>query len=200
MTLGYNPNPDPDPNPYPRSFSCIHAWLRAAGAQILPAEAMGRAAPLDKLQGGWGEGEATRPAPEAAAMAAARPGRHSRGGTTAASAGVCGAGGRVGYCDVTEDGPSDCATDHKGSWPLHKKNGSDFAEQCQARCKRCANCNFVSISQATDSASSCDWFTKCTSGPLQTAFGGESYTTFVVRKQRTPTWYDRYPGMTSPLA
>ena len=145
---------------------------------------MGRAAPFGKLQGGWGEGEATRPAPGAAVMA--RPGQHSRGpGTTAAPAGVCGAGGRVGYCDVTNDGPSDCATDLKGSWPLPKKNGSDFVEQCQARCRRCANCNFVSISQAKGSASACDWFTKCTSGPLQTAFGGESYTTFVVRKQRT---------------
>ena len=156
---------------------------------------MGRAAPFGKLQGGWGEGEATRPPPGAAVMA--RPGQHSRGpGTTAAPAGVCGAGGRVGYCDVTEDGPSDCATDHKGSWPLHKKNGSDFAEQCQARCKRCANCRYVSVSQARyrGAASACKWFSKCTSGPLHigpTTLGGETYTTFVVRrKKRTPTWYD----------
>ena len=152
---------------------------------------MARASPIDKLQGGWGEGEATSTTPGAAV--APRRGQHARGGTTAAPAGVCGAGGRVGYCDVTDDGPSDCATDQKGTWPLHKKNGtgSNFIEQCKARCSRCANCNFVSVSQATSgSASACDWFTKCTSGLLQTAFGGESYTTFLVRKQRAPTWYD----------
>ena len=38
------------------SFSCIHAWLRAAAAEMLPAEAMARATPFDRLQGGWGEG------------------------------------------------------------------------------------------------------------------------------------------------
>ena len=37
------------------SFSCIHAWLRAAAAEILPAETMTRATPFNRLQGGWGE-------------------------------------------------------------------------------------------------------------------------------------------------
>jgi len=165
------------------SFSCIHAWLRAAGAEILPAEAMARAAPFNRLQGGWGAGEATI-TPGAAAMA--RHGhqghQHSWGGTTVAAAGVCSTGGRVGYCDATNDGPSDCSTDHKGTWPLHKKNGSDFTEQCQARCRRCANCRYVSILQAKHGGTSaCDWFSNCTSGPLQTAFDGMSYTTYAVR-------------------
>ena len=38
------------------SFSCIHAWLRTAAAEMLPAETMARATPFDRLQGGWGEG------------------------------------------------------------------------------------------------------------------------------------------------
>ena len=33
------------------SFSCIHAWLRAAAAEILPAETMTRATPFNRLQG-----------------------------------------------------------------------------------------------------------------------------------------------------
>ena len=155
---------------------------------------MARAAPFDQLQGGWGEGEATTtPGATVAPRRGHQGHQHSRGGTTAAPAGVCGAGGRVGYCDVTEDGPSDCATDHKGTWPLHKKNGSNFVEQCKARCRRCANCNFVSVSQVSlrqgfkhsfsriEPTSACKWFSNCTSGPLQTARGGERYTTFVVK-------------------
>ena len=124
---------------------------------------MARAAPFNRLQGGWGAGEATI-TPGAAAMA--RHGhqghQHSWGGTTVAAAGVCSTGGRVGYCDATNDGPSDCSTDHKGTWPLHKKNGSDFTEQCQARCRRCANCRYVSILQAKHGGTSaCDWFSNC---------------------------------------
>ena len=154
---------------------------------------MARAAPFDQLQGGWGEGEATTtPGATVAPRRGHQGHQHSRGGTTPAPAGVCVTGGRVGYCDVTEDGPSDCATNHKGTWPLHKKNGSNFIEQCKARCKRCANCRYVSVSQARyrGATSACKWFSKCTSGPLHTALGGERYTTFVVRKKRTPTWYD----------
>ena len=33
------------------SFSCIHAWLRVAAAEILPAETMTRATPFNRLQG-----------------------------------------------------------------------------------------------------------------------------------------------------
>lgn len=193
------------------SFSCIHAWLRAAAAEILPAEAMARAAPFDQLQGGWLDTTPTRGAEEVA-----RRGQ----GTTPVPSGICGARGRVGYCVVTNSycvgnpppaiscaprasqtaaphlranlrmsHAPDCARDHQGSWPLTKKNGGVYSnpvEQCHARCRRCANCRFVSISQAT---STCHWFTSCTLGPLQTAFGADTNTTFQVRKEHT--WYDK---------
>jgi len=157
------------------TFSCIHAWLRAAGANIMPpsgatARPALRPAPFDRLQGGWGE--------------------EGRATSHAGPAGVCHAGGRVGYCDVTTEGPSDCRTDDKGSWTLRQQEGAlyeDLFAQCKARCMQCANCNYVSVSKGGRygaTKATCDWFRNCTSGPLQTAFGGGTYTTFEVIRGR----------------
>ena len=40
------------------------------------------------------------------------------------------------------------------------------------------------ISRYGATTATCDWFRNCTSGPLQTAFGGGTYTTFEVIRGR----------------
>ena len=62
------------------SFSCIHAWLRAAaGGTFAPeVEAATRAAPFDQLEGGWLDAPPS-PAPTPGAEEGARGGKHSRG-------------------------------------------------------------------------------------------------------------------------
>jgi hypothetical protein len=87
----------------------------------------------------------------------------------------------VGYCDVTEDAEGDCENGNKGSFQMAADgdHGGVLRDHsgCIERCRRCARCNFVSVSAANHD---CSWFHTCTL-PLGLDMGGAGYLTFAVR-------------------
>lgn len=88
------------------------------------------------------------------------------------------AGHRGGYCGYT-DGPGDCSArgraghvEASGTWqPVH-----DLAS-CEARCRACAACNYVSFNQRS---ADCSWYHACDMRELLARDGGGDYLTVKV--------------------
>lgn len=92
----------------------------------------------------------------------------------------------TGYCDGTDDGPSDCEKGEKGMWQLSGE--LQGVGDCIARCASCARCNYISISHTHKD---CSWFNQCSmaAGGLGLAYGGETYRTMRVDSNRTKVQY-----------
>ena len=104
------------------------------------------------------------------------------GAVAAASGGAPPPAYRVGYCAMTDDGPSDCERADKGSVP----HLPDMAA-CAAFCQGCRRCRYVSFSA---SHSDCSWFSHCKGferwDVLGLEFGGETYLTLQVKARPDP--------------
>ena len=82
----------------------------------------------------------------------------------------------AGHCGITDSGPSNCATDSKGSWPLRSEHIGSI-EACHRRCRQCERCNYVSYSTRNDE---CAWYYRCPN--LRTiGAGGDSYESWRLR-------------------
>ncbi len=104
----------------------------------------------------------------------------------------------TGYCSATIDGwEGDCTKGHAGTWRISPSLPDHAA--CIERCLACARCRFVSVSLKNGD---CSWSAGCAVGSLSLVYGGESYTTYRVRRgrrvcssgdgeRRTPTNHSR---------
>lgn len=85
----------------------------------------------------------------------------------------------TGYCTGTVEGwQGDCTNGHVGSSPITRS--SSHAE-CIERCRRCAQCTFVSVSLKNED---CSWYSGCATGSLSLVYGGSSYTTYRVKNRQ----------------
>ena len=90
-----------------------------------------------------------------------------------------GSGHVDGYCGPTAEG-SACTAIDEGSWALSKTETSSWdaaREACEARCKSCAPCRFVSFSVKHRD---CSWFARCPSVSGRVA----GFSTLRVRRAR----------------
>ena len=62
-----------------------------------------------------------------------------------------------GTCDTTSIGGS-CTRDDKGAWGLLRRDPQQMLRSCLQRCRRCENCNYVSVSVQEED---CSWFRDC---------------------------------------
>ena len=88
-----------------------------------------------------------------------------------------------GYCSASSEGSEgDCTRGLIGTWRI-----GDLP-QCIARCKQCAQCNFVSFAKQHRD---CSWFAGCATKALGKLFGGDAFDTYRVKPARGRT---RCPG------
>lgn len=85
----------------------------------------------------------------------------------------------TGYCTGTVEGwEGDCTRGHVGSWKMGPSMPN--ARACINRCRECRRCRFVSISVKNGE---CSWFSGCATGSLALVYGGDTYTTYRVKKR-----------------
>ena len=64
-----------------------------------------------------------------------------------------------GYCDKTDDTPSDCSRDKKGALQISKwDNAQAVVDECLQQCSQCARCRYISVSHAWRD---CSWYHSC---------------------------------------
>lgn len=86
---------------------------------------------------------------------------------------------RVGFCNVTEPGESDCEAGMSGSWPLSKLVAEPLKSTasallrsaCHAKCLSCPRCNYMTWSATYDD---CSWYHACDLKHLTPSAGFES--------------------------
>ena len=78
---------------------------------------------------------------------------------------------REGYCETT-DGPGNCSVDVAGAVRLSRSNSTSMhtaVSACIDFCNACAQCKFISVSQAHRD---CSWFLMCDLDDLQKSVSG----------------------------
>ena len=94
-------------------------------------------------------------------------------------------GARPGYCGWTTKEGS-CTKGTKGAWNADKHGIHNLAD-CAARCRRCANCHFVSLSLSSTHRD-CSWYQECDMRRLHAApTTGPDYASVAVGPARGPS-------------
>lgn len=125
-----------------------HAWARADDALA--------------VEGGWHMQQANGAALDAALDLFDREPRTGSWG-----------GPNTGSCMRTWGGPGDCARSGAGTWGVGV-DGMWSLDDCAERCRRCARCQWVSLSHAHQQ---CDWYNTCNTSKLRRNFGAETFKT-----------------------